>query len=1096
MKKVLLALALLWSVTVAKAQPVAPAYKFLEDESEPQFNLAFKATPAATGSLVLVFDYKDASNFYALELSAKTAVLKSTLNGVEHKLASGDIAISAGSTVTLQRRPWLMRVLIGDEAVLTAYDATLKEGRIGFLSSGKWSYAEPRVQPVEETIYFNDDFTRQAGQSGEWKILSGSWQITASSDRINTDNQDMSANPFSYEVKAGSTPVMAQTGRKFWDNYDAQASIRPNAQGTVGLAFYVQDANNYLAFLWSSKESGEARKLIKVENGRSTLLAKGEGAFLPRQWYRVAVRTSPGYVETFLDGTPVFRVRDDSLAQGGIGLIAQNTGANFDDVRVRSFPYFRQDFSGPTGGAWTPDGGFWRADAGILNSASKPGDGGATRVLIAGDQAWNNYQITASGRAGENGAVGLLAGYRDAKNFLVYRWAGAKSTLPFKGRAQLLRYKDGKAQILCDTGVPATDKDGFLRATLRFASGALTVLNNGEIIAQAADESLQSGRPGLWAQGAPTVSFREVVMFLPTESDPPKVAPRFEGDSLMVGWASPSGEWPPRRSDTGLEFWNTGEFFGDATVEYIWRPGLNANGAWELSLRATDGDFASGTVVRVEGKDALKISVLQGGQVLKSGEVTLAQLKASDANPPKLKVELEGRAILVSTNNTPVLSFLPPPNASTPTGTKIAARSTSFIIQARDLKAQSANRDDYTFSEAPTDWYSPQGTWSVFHRWPCYSDWSFFGGTGTAPIIWSKREYSEDTVVEFYTHPQMNLPKELGYSHPGDLNVTLCGDGKSLTSGYSFVLAGWFNTKSAILKGNAVVAQNDTAENATFDRAINVNSQFHRKWFYIRAEARRAKEGDKDGVRLKFFVDNRLMCEYFDPNPPKTFEAGGRTAFWTVNGAMMIARAKIESAHPQEKSLPPGLLDGADQDISTPRSSDGLAPQAVMMDGLPSARVERNSDAWKISNPNSGGTFAVQLRQGDQNTLRATRTTKLDFDLALSPEVKIDAYVTVDGARHLIEIAGGQRPDARAKKLGVAILSAGSGSTAENGASWKHVAFDLGEALHTMYPNASSWTIQKIEIGALHGDEYRWVGMFGNPLGASYFLKNAKLSEK
>jgi hypothetical protein len=364
-------------------------------------------------------------------------------------------------------------------------------------------------------------------------------------------------------------------------------------------------------------------------------------------------------------------------------------------------------------------------------------------------------------------------------------------------------------------------------------------------------------------------------MFLPPEPDAPKIAPKFEADSLMVGWASPSGEWPPRRApgnrdswSAGLEFWNTGEFFGDASVEYIWRPALNSSGYWELALRAADGEFASGYVVRVEGRDTLKFSLWQNGRALKSGDVSLAQLKASDAAPPRIRVELEGHAILVSANNTPVLSYLPPPESQVPSGTRIAARSTNFIIQARDLRASSANRDDYTFSEAPTDWYSPQGTWSIFSRWPCYSDWSFFGGKGVAPIIWSKREYSGDTVVEFYTHPQMNLPKEMGYSHPGDLNVTLCGDGKSLASGYSFVLAGWFNTKSAILKGNQVVAQNDTSDNSTFDRAINHNSQFHRRWFYVRAESRREKRDGREGIHLKYFVDNALLCEYFDSDPP------------------------------------------------------------------------------------------------------------------------------------------------------------------------------------------------------------------------------------
>lgn len=1097
MKKLFLVLWLLLATCYSFAQNAPQNFQFLEDEAEPQVNIAFKITPAASGGLRLVFDYKDTGNFYVLEFAASTAatqtvVLKSVLAGVEHRLASANVKSALGSVVTVQRRPWLMQVLIDKAVVLTAYDATLQEGRIGFAKTGAWNYSEPRVQPVEDAVFFDDDFTRAAGQTGEWKAASGDWQITASSEAISTRNQDMSANPFSYGVKAASTLALTQTGRRFWDNYETQVSVRPAAQGTVGVAIYVQDASNYLAFLWNSQESAEARRLVKVENGQSTLLAKASGAFLPRQWYRLSMRTSPGFVEAFIDGHVAFRVRSDAFGQGGVGLLAQKTAASFDDMRVRSFPYFRQDFSGPTGGAWSPDGGFWRADAGILNSASKPGDGGSTRTLVAGDRTWSNYQLTASGKTGDNGACGLMAGYRDKNNFLVYRWAGEKSTLPFKGRAQLLRYNEGKAQILTDTAAPQADSDGFVRATLRFAGGAATVLHNGEIVAQAADEALLSGHPGLWAQGTATVSFREVVMFLPPEPDPPKVASRFEGDALMIGWASPAGEWPPRRVGSGLEFWNTGEFFGDAAIEYLWRPAQYAEGVYEVSLGAKDGDFNSGTIIRVEGKETLKISLMRNDRVLKSSEVALKQMVASDASPPKLRIEQEGRATLVSVNEVPLLSYLPGEDESTPSGTKIAARSTKFTIQAKDLRAFSANRDDYTFSDAPTDWYAPQGNWSVFHRWPCYSDWSFFGGAGTAPIIWSKREYSGDTVVEFYAHPQMDLPKELGYSHPGDLNVTIAGDGKALTSGYSFVLAGWFNTKTAIKKGSSIVAETDTAPNATFDRPINQNSEFHRRWYYIRAEARRETQDGKAGVRLKFFVDNNLMCEYFDAAPPGTFEEGGRVAFWTVSGAMMIARAKIDSQNPRTRRLPKGLIDAAASEASA-SSGDQLWPQPIAMEGLPSAVVERNGEGWKITNPNSGGLFAVQWRRGGESTLRATLGSRLELEAALPSDVRIDAYVTVNGARHLIEICGRERLDARAPKLGVAEV-ANAASTGS--ANWKSVSFDLGAALQKLYPKTSNWTIQKLEFGALHGDEYRWAGFSGNPMGAHYEMKNLRITER
>lgn len=1087
MKKVLLAALLCFSILPAWSQT---NIQFQEDEAEENVNVSFNLKSAATGIFTLVFDYRDKDNFYALDCTSGKITLRSMIAGVPHKLAESPLQWKPQSSVVLKRRFWLMQVIVDKKVALTAYDVTLDSGKIGAVQGGGWNWSEPRIQPTESELFFNDDFTREPGKSGDWKTASGEWKLTSSSENISERNQEMSANPFSYQAIAKTTPALATSGRAFWDNYDAQISVRPAAQGTIGLAFYVQDPQNYLAFLWHSSEGGSARQLVKVENGQTKVLASASGAFLPRQWYRLSVRTSPDYVETFLDGQSVFRTRDNAFGQGGIGLYASQTSANFDDIRVRSYPYFRQDFNGPTGGAWTPSGGFWRAADGVLNSASKPGDNGATRMILTGSPDWENYEVTVSGKAGPNGSNGLVVGFRDDKNYTVFRWAGKTSSLPFKGRAQLLRYVNGTAKILSDTPSPEDGKDGFLRVKMRFKAGAVTAFIGDEIVAQAADETLRNGRVGLWSQGATAVSFRDVVMFLPLEPDAPKVAAKFESDALMVGWASAAGEWPPLKTEKGLEFWNTGEFFGDASVEYAWKPSISGQGAVEWALRANDKDFASGFVLRAEGQDTLKWTLSQNGKVLKQADTDLKALGTKDDDPARLRIDMEGRAILVTVGDVPVLSYLSDAQ-NAPAGTKLGVRSEKFTLAVRDLRATSANRDDYTFSEAPTDWYAPSGTWNIFSRWPCYSDWSFFGGKGQSPALWSKREYSQDTVVEMYVHPQMNLPKELGYSHPGDLDVTLFGDGKTVASGYSFVLAGWSNTKSAILKGSSVVAESETPK-AIFQKTINQNAEFHRRWFYVRAEARHEQKDGQAGVRLRFFVDDQLLAEYFDASPLPAFKNGGRVAFWTSDSAMMIARAKIESEKPMMRALPAGLPDAA---ANTPfKPNGGIQPQAVLEDGQPSSAIEHqvNTDAWKIINPTGGGIFAISLdRDLDGNAWRVDERARFEADFDMAPESKVDLYFTIDGVRHVVELSGNQRPDASVQKLGTASLAA----IASTEGSWRHLSFPLGEALKKLYPQKSTWAVKKIEIGALHGDEYRWQGFFGNPLGTSYLLKNVRLSE-
>ena len=108
------------------------------------------AIPAATGELTLVFDYKDDKNYYSLSLQPKSVSLSATINGTSRQLASAPVQVSAGSAVTLQRRPWSMQVVIDRHVVLTAYDATFTSGKVGSTGTGGWAVKDARLQPIEE----------------------------------------------------------------------------------------------------------------------------------------------------------------------------------------------------------------------------------------------------------------------------------------------------------------------------------------------------------------------------------------------------------------------------------------------------------------------------------------------------------------------------------------------------------------------------------------------------------------------------------------------------------------------------------------------------------------------------------------------------------------------------------------------------------------------------------------------------------------------------------------------------------------------------------------------------------------------------------
>ena len=1058
----------LCGLALAPRAHAAPA--FLDDEAEASTDVSWTMPRAASQSLV--FDYQDEKNFYALETTATTAAFTLTKAGVKRTLASAPVSWNGSNSVVLQRRPWLMQLIVNDQTVLRGFDAGWTDGKIGAAPDG---WKEMRVQPLEE-VRFDDDFTR-TGDAGDelWKTSGGTWKLSAASTKITDKTVAMSSNPFAYQVLSPKGEALATSGRWFWDSYDARVAVRPADSGQVGIAAYVKDPKNYLAFIWSSDEGSSARQLVRVTDGKTTVLASGKGAFVSRQWYKIGLRTSPGYIEAIVDGVPVLRAANEALGQGGVGLWAKDmNAAEFDDVQVRSYDFLRTAFA--ENGAWERATGKWTLAGGVAKGASE--NGATPNLLVTGARDWDGYRAHISAQIKPGESVGYAVGVRDTKNYTLFQITPDKE-------ARISRVTEGVSKTLYQGPADLsgqTDGQGFARFQIDARNGALMVRAGSQLIAQASAPNLTNGRFALMTQGAAPVAFKDAVIYFPPPADPPKVATKMEDDAYMVGWASASGEWPPFPGNKGLEFWNTGEFFGDTTLDFPWRSSWR--GTFEMALRAKRGDFGSGYVLQAQAdtpdtdKDKkLTWKLLRGDKVLASASIKIADIPGSDSpDGGMLHLQMAGNGLMLLAGETPVLSYLDP---DAPTGTTMAVRSSGFRVRAEKMLASSANRDDYTFTEAPVDFYAPSGKWNIFSRWPCYGDWSFFGGTGRHPTLWSKRTYSGDVVAEFYAHPQMDLPKEPGYSHPGDLNISICGDGKNPASGYSFIIAGDNNTETQIRRGSEIVARRSD-DKAWFHNTINHVMAWHRTWFYIRAQARAATQDGKNGVMVTLTLNDDKLLEYFDSNPLPGYKDGGRVAFWTLDSTMMIARAKIEAAHLGTRALPQGLVEAAYVGGDAPMRPAGgeLMPVGVVENEVKTAVVEKSNKGWEISNPVSGGIFAVDLNGAP---LAATPSTKFAMNANIPDNVKIDLYASIDGQWHTIQLTGDQKPDAMAPTLGKASVAGNSYS------------FDVGAALAKAFPGQKSWKIDSLRLGAMQGDPYRWIGFDGNGMDSSYTIESVSL---
>jgi hypothetical protein len=128
---------------------------------------------------------------------------------------------------------------------------------------------------------------------------------------------------------------------------------------------------------------------------------------------------------------------------------------------------------------------------------------------------------------------------------------------------------------------------------------------------------------------------------------------------------------------------------------------------------------------------------------------------------------------------------------------------------------------------------------------------------------------------------QTKPPKYRRYEYVRDLNVTISADGKDLSSGYTFMMGGFDNTKSAILRKGKILAE-DKSMSARYPRNNMIG---HQQWYRIRLE----KSGNKLTYRAYFMGHERVALEVEDPEPL----TGDRIAIWSYDCPIVIARLRI-----------------------------------------------------------------------------------------------------------------------------------------------------------------------------------------------------------
>ncbi|HEY0073996.1 MAG TPA: hypothetical protein VGB77_07840, partial [Abditibacteriaceae bacterium] len=645
------------SVLLPSSVQAIPGFTYLDDEGEAAYDVTAKlnAFPAE-----LSLNEQENGDGYRLVFNANTIEMILVQNKVPKTLRRYGKGLPVGSVV-IQRRGPIWRVIGESRIIFEVDDTTFHDGKVGF----KGVVAEARVQPTED-IAFDDDFMRVAAdvavaaakedprkgvsvksvenKETVWTNLIGTWKTTGLTEN-EAAQVAQSANPFVFQSNA-KDKNLSIAGKIFWDDYQAEVRVKPEGASAIGLAVYVADAKNYLLLHW--KESGPLQ-LQSVVNGKMQVLDELQMPFDQNQWYQLRVSSANGWVRAYLDDAEVLRSRTGWFGRGHVGLYAENPSieksAVFDDVSVRSIRDFADDFTAPVAGRWKTVSGNWDFSKGL----SAQGAGGS--FIVMGENDWNDYQTSAQITLPANAVAGLVQHYQSGKGAYILRIAGSKAAVPYAGRLQIVKTAGGKTETLGETSIGSRFDGKTFDCAFLSEKGYLKGEVEGVRLLDAFDDSLEGGRPGLFAQG--DVKSKATPRFLmfgvefprsrPTWAKVPDIMATGVQPETMGGWSTPEGSWIPMTPlaspggakvtpiSTGVSktFWHKGAFWGDGSVKF----------KLPVLLESQKIDLIFGDPARV----SYVLTLRQSGQTLKT---VLSRLEKEQSRElAKGDVKLEGKVV-------------------------------------------------------------------------------------------------------------------------------------------------------------------------------------------------------------------------------------------------------------------------------------------------------------------------------------------------------------------------------------------------------------------------------------------------------------------
>jgi hypothetical protein len=704
----------------------------------------------------------------------------------------------------------------------------------------------------------------------------------------------------SFSVFAQSTFKLADDMSS--DQYDFSFTLKQLNQTPKNLSVKIEqkDSNNYLELSITALDLS----LTKVSNNKKLSIVKIPVANGWMNTVEVLIARRDTWIGIQLNNNLIWNGTVNRTG-GDESMTPKNTNWEITEVKMqRTEPViFNDDFmrtSDEDTGKWTNNSGNWgltspydKVPHGKLpkfnyaiysqnpfSISGSTNDTAQPAIYLTGDNLWDSYHFTVSMQPTSDGGAGILLnvndknkGYaviwypvvakdnKDANSLVLYKWINNKFTEISRTTGGFIPKQWYNMSAISRPGKITISIDGKERATI-----------DNPIPWKGGIGLLSSSKTGVTYDDVTITSFKADLDAL-AESKAEKIGKRFQVDNNgMKEWALTSSDWITSTIDANLKWYNW-NIYGDK-YWMVMNGNLLKNLSGSISfLISTDGtDINSGYSGDIKFDAAAKpvFSIKRLGKV-----VATIENEIESRDDLYIRLRKNGNIISFELDDKVILTYK---DDKTLTGSKAGYIINGYLGTMSNIMVVSKNLYDYTFSDAPTDWYS-DGTWMPTIRWSCSPNWSFLSGWSRGDAaLWHKQKFTGDHDFQAFVGVKMEYPREHDYYELRyrDFAISICSDGVSPRTGYSGVY-GFLDKdgikKTVLMKNGEVVASNDAVP-----RGKDAN---HRNWFDLQLR--------KKGDTVEFWVEGQKQLEYKDPKPIE----GGIPSIWTNDNGISLARSRI-----------------------------------------------------------------------------------------------------------------------------------------------------------------------------------------------------------